>query len=86
MSDAYFSIQHHWQDLSPEKLKLLLKCLLILQTLPEAALQEAAEELEDIAQFHAERSSLGYPRLTSTSQIKGKLEATQLRPPIVLEP
>jgi len=64
----------------------LLKCLLIIQTLPEAALEEAAEELEGIYRFYADRlPQINIPTIP-VSSIRGKLRATQVRPPIVLEP
>jgi hypothetical protein len=73
---------------SPDKLILLLKCLLIIQTLPEAALEEASEELEGIYRFYTNRlAQANLPMISaSTITIKGKLNATQVRPPIVLEP
>lgn len=85
MSDSSLCFRTDWQRLSPAKLVLLIKCLLIIQSLPEAALEEAAEELEGIADFYSNR--LPQPNLATVpaSSIKGKLRATQVRPPIVLE-
>ncbi|NEP57663.1 MAG: hypothetical protein F6K31_11665 [Symploca sp. SIO2G7] len=86
MSESSLSFKTSWQSLAPDKFILLLKCLFIIQTLPESALEEAAEVLEEIFNFYANRSSqLNLPTV-STSNIKGKLKTTQLRPPIVLEP
>ena len=86
MSGSSLSFRTDSQRLSPDKLILLLKCLLIIQTLPEAALEEAAEELEWISRFYTERlSQINVPTIPASS-IRGKLRATQVRPPIVLEP
>ena len=86
MSGSSLSFRTDFQRLSPDKLMLLLKCLLIIQTLPEAALEEAAEELEGISRFYANRLPQVNPPMIPGSSIKGKLRATQVRPPIVLEP
>lgn len=86
MSDSSLSFRTEWQHLSPDKWMLLLKCLLILKTLPEAALEEAYEELEGISRFYANRLPQVNSPMISASSIKGKLRATQVRPPIVLEP
>ena len=86
MSSSFLSFRTNYQRLSPDKLMLLLKCLLIIQNLPEAALEEAAEELEGISRFYADRLPQVNLSIIPTSSIKGKLRATQVRPPIVLEP
>lgn len=86
MSSLSLSFRPNWQDLSPDKLILLLKCLLIIQALPESALEEAAEELEGISRFYANRLPQVNLPIIPASSIKGKLKATQVRPPIVLEP
>ncbi len=86
MSGSSLSFRTDWQGLSPDKLMLLLKCLLIIQTLPETALEEAAEELEGISRFYANRLPQVNSPMIPSSSIKGKLKATQVRPPIVLEP
>jgi CRISPR/Cas system CSM-associated protein Csm3 (group 7 of RAMP superfamily) len=65
---------------------LLLKCLLIIQALPENALEEAAEDLEGISRFYADRLPQVNLPVVPASSIKGKLRSTQIRPPIVLEP
>lgn len=86
MSGSSLSFRTDSQRLSPDKLVLLLKCLRIIQTLPEAALKEAAEELEGIYRFYADRQpQINMPTIPASS-IRGKLRATQVRPPIVLEP
>jgi hypothetical protein len=59
------------------------KLLLIIETLPESALEEACEELEKIAHFYQERSPQVSAPIPTT--IRGKLRSTQIRPPIVLE-
>jgi hypothetical protein len=86
MSDSSVSLRTDWRRLPPDKLILLLKCLLIIQVLPEAALEEAAEELEGIARFYSNRLPQANLPIIPASSIKGKLRATQVRPPIVLEP
>lgn len=86
MSGSSLSFRTDSQRLSPDKLILLIKCLLIIQTLPEAALEEAAEELEGISLFYANRLPQVNLPMIPASSIKGKLKATQVRPPIVLEP
>lgn len=86
MSGSSLSFRTDSHHLSPDKLLLFLKCLLIIQTLPEAALEEAAEELEGISRFYANRlPQVSLPKIP-TSNIKGNLRATEVRPPIVLEP
>ncbi|PSB02811.1 hypothetical protein [Merismopedia glauca] len=89
MSGASLSFRTDSQHLSPERLMLLLKCLfsiLSIQTLPEAALEEAFEELERISRFYMNRLSHANIPAVPASTIKAKLRSTQVRPPIVLEP
>lgn len=86
MSDSSLSLRTDWRRLPQDKLIVLLKCLLILQTMPEAGLQEAADELEAISRFYSNRLSQTNLPMIPASSIKGKLRATQVRPPIVLEP
>lgn len=85
MSESALSFKANWQDLPLDKLILLLKCLLIIQYLPETALEEAAKELEEIFHFYVNRLPQTNLPTTHVSNIKGKLRATQVRPPIVLE-
>jgi hypothetical protein len=86
MTDSSLSLRTDWQRYSLDKLALLLKCLLIIQTLPKAALEEAFEELEEISRFYVDRSSQVTLPVVPASSIKGKLRSVQVRPPIVLEP
>lgn len=86
MSGSSLSFRADSQRVSPDKLMLLLKCLLIIQTLSETALEEVAEELEGISRFYANRLPQVNLPMVPASSIKGKLRATQVRPPIVLEP
>ncbi len=65
---------------------LLLKCLLIIQTLPEAALEEASEELEGIYHFYTNRLPQANLTMIAASTIRGKLSSMQVRPPLALEP
>lgn len=86
MSGSSLSFRTDRQVLSLDKLMLLLKCLLIIKTLPEIALKEAAEELEGISHFYANcLPQVNLPMIPASS-IKGRLRATEVRPPIVLEP
>jgi len=86
MSDSSLSFRTDFQRFSLDKLMLLLKCLLIIRTLPEPALEEAAAELEGISHFYTNRlPQVNLPTIPARS-IKGKLRATEVRPPIVLEP
>ena len=86
MSGSSLSLKTSWQGLPLDKLMLLLKCLIIIQTLPEAALEEASEELERISRFYSNRLLQVNLPVIPAGSIKGKLRATQVRPPIVLEP
>lgn len=86
MSDTSLSFRTDSYRLSPDKLMLFLKCLLIIQNLPEAALEEACEELEGISHFHKNRLPQTSITTIPASSIRGKLRATKVRPPIVLEP
>jgi hypothetical protein len=85
MSDSSLSFKTDLSRLPQDKFILLLKCLLIIQSLPEAALEEAYEELESISRFYANcLPQVNIPTIP-TSNIRGKLKATQVRPPIVLD-
>jgi hypothetical protein len=86
MSGSSLSFRTDSYRLSPDKMMLLLKCLLIIQTLPESALEEASEELEGIYRFYTNRPAQANLPVIPTSSIRGKLRSTQVRPPIVLEP
>lgn len=86
MSGSSLSFRTDSCRLPPDKLMLLIKCLLIIQTLPEAALEEASEELEGIYRFYINRLPQANMPMISAGSIKGKLNAMQIRPPIVLEP
>lgn len=85
MSDSSLSFSTDAYRLTPDKLALLVKCLLIIQALPGAALEEASEELEGIYRFYINRFSEANATIISASTIKGTLNAVQVRPPIVLE-
>jgi hypothetical protein len=86
IAESFVFLKTDKEQLSPNKLILLLKCLLILQYLPEAALEEAAENLEEITDFYIGRSPKANLPQASSSTIKGTLKSVQVRPPIVLEP
>jgi len=86
MSDSSLSFRTDWSRLPVSKLVALLKCLLILQSLPESALEEAADDLEKVADFYSDRfPQANLPPIPSSS-IKGRLKSARVRPPIVLEP
>jgi hypothetical protein len=85
LSETSVSFRTDLYRLTPDRLMLWLKCLLLIQTLSEAALEEASRELEEIARFYMNRMS-GNVSTISTSVVKGKLEKAQIRPHIVLEP
>lgn len=85
MSDGSLSFRTSSHLLPIDKLTLLIKCFLALQTLPEVALQEAYEELEGISSFYRGRSPRSALPTISESSIKGKLRVPQVRPTIVLE-
>ncbi|HBE20472.1 MAG TPA: hypothetical protein DEG17_21135 [Cyanobacteria bacterium UBA11149] len=85
VSDSSLFFKTNWNPLSQTQLIALLKCLVYLQSLPEAALEEAAEELEKIADFYSDRLPQTNLPTNPVSSIKGKLKAAQVRPPIVLE-
>jgi hypothetical protein len=85
MSDSSLSLKTDWNRLSPSKLIALLKCLQILQSLPESALEETAKELERVADFYSDYfPQANLPTIPATS-IKGKLKSSKVRSPIVLE-
>jgi len=65
--------------------ELRLKCQEILKNLPDVALLDAYEELSSISFWYA-MSGLRVDSTSPASSIKGKLRATETRPPIVLEP
>lgn len=86
MSGSSLSLRTDSYRLSPDKLMLLLKCLFIIQILPESALEEASEELEGIYRFYMNRLPQVNIPIIPASSIRGKLSAMHVRPPIVLEP
>ncbi|MBH8566136.1 hypothetical protein I8748_28935 [Nostoc sp. CENA67] len=86
MSNYSLSFKTDWNRLPPSKLIALLKCLRILQSMSEDALEEAAEELQGIADFYRDRFPQANLAAIPASSIKGKLKSAQVRPPIVLEP
>jgi len=85
LTDYYFFFRTNYDSDSIAKLNQLLQCLWILQSLPESALDEATSTLKLIADFYLEYSPQANLHTISPKQVKGKLRATKLRPPIVLE-
>lgn len=55
MSGSSVSVRTDWNRLPRPTLSALLKCLFILQSLPESALEEAADELKGISDFYSDR-------------------------------
>jgi len=86
MSDSSLSLTTHWREFPQHKLIALIKCLLILQSLPEDALDESVTQLEDIASFYSNLSPEKIVPVIPASSIRGKLRAIQIRQPIILEP
>lgn len=86
LSGSFLSFRTDSCDLSPDKLALLIKCLLMIQALPEVALEEALDELEGIHRFYINRRPHANATMIPASTIRGTLDAKQVRPPIVLEP
>jgi hypothetical protein len=69
---------------SADKMAVLAKYLLLFQALPEAAWEEAVGELEKVVEFHTDRvPQVQLP--TKVTQIIGRINSIQVRPPIVLE-
>lgn len=85
LSGSTLSFVTDSQRISNDKLVLILKCLLIIQALPEAAIDETANELNSIYNFYKDRQthlSLAKP---PAKKIKGKLRAKKNRPAFILE-
>lgn len=83
--DQFISDKKDGESLYADKLAQLLKCLFIIASLPEDALEEAVEELEGISRFHVNRFPSNDLPVIASSTIKGKLGTAKVRPPIVLE-
>jgi hypothetical protein len=84
MSAYSLSFNADWNYWSAEKMAILLKYLLVFQSLPEAALEEAVDELEKVVEFHSDR--VPQSQLTAkATRIVGRIDSTQVRSPIVLE-
>jgi hypothetical protein len=85
MSGTSLSFSTDWNNVPISNLLALLKCLEILRSLPQDALEEAAEELKEIAAFYSNRIPQAKLPVISPSSIKAKLMPAQVRPSIVLE-
>jgi hypothetical protein len=81
-SSLYFKAD--WSHWSAEKMAILLKYLLVFQSLPEAALEEAVGELEKVVEFHTDRVPQAQLPAKVT-RITGRIASIEVRPPIVLE-
>lgn len=86
MSESSLLFRTDRYGISSKGLLELIKCFLILQSLPEPALEEAADELEGIAEFYSNRTPQATQSILPPKIIKGKLQSKQVRPTIVLEP
>jgi hypothetical protein len=84
-SDPFVSFRNEGRNSDYGKMLLLLKCLVIIASLPEAALEETVEELEGISRFYVNRLPSDELPVIAPSTIKGKLGNAKVRPPIVLE-
>ncbi|NER28440.1 MAG: hypothetical protein F6J89_12595 [Symploca sp. SIO1C4] len=85
MSESSLLLRTDRYPISSKGLLELIKCFIILQSLPESALEEAAEELEGIAQFYSNRTPQSTQAILPSKIIKGKLQSKQVRSTIVLE-
>ena len=85
ISNSPVSFRANWDHLPVSQLIALLKCLLILQYLPQSALEEAADELERVADFYSNRSPQSSVSSIPASSVNGRLRSAHVRPPIVLE-
>lgn len=85
MSATSLSFKTDWNNVPVSNLPALLKCLVILQSLPQNALEEAVEELKEIAVFYATPLPQEKLPVIPASNIKNKLMPAQVRPSIVLE-
>lgn len=83
MSDSLLSFRTDGHRMQPRRLIALLKCLLILQTLPEGMLEEAAEKLESIPRFYSNRFPETSVPAFPPKLIEDKLASKQVRPPVV---
>jgi hypothetical protein len=84
-SDPFVSFRNEGESSYSGKILLLLKCLVIIASLPEAALEETVEELEVISRFYVNRFPSDNLPAIASSTVKGKLSTPKVRPPIVLE-
>lgn len=87
MSSSSLSLKANWQEELPQnKLIAMIKCLSIIQFLSQEALEEAAIQLKEIAEFYSDRDPQTILPVIPASSIRGLLRATEVRPPIVFEP
>jgi hypothetical protein len=84
-SDPFISYGNDGDSSYSGKMLLLVKCLVIIASLPEAALEETVEELEGISRFYVNRFHSNDLPAIAPSTVKGKLGTAKVRPPIVLE-
>jgi hypothetical protein len=78
MSGASLPVRLDRPGLSRDNLIKLAKCLIILQFLPEEALEETTGQLEGIYRFYKDREAqIGLPK-PSVNKIKGKLQSKQV--------
>jgi hypothetical protein len=85
ISGSSLSISTSLNRFSQDSLIALLKCLLHLQVLPDAALEEVVEELKSIADFYSQHTPQASLSPVVFNTIKGKIKHSQVRQPIVLE-
>ena len=83
LSKLSFKVEFHYQP-SPQLFNFL-KCMLLLSVLSPEALEEAAQELENIREFYSNRSTEPVQTSLPPQVVKGKIISTQTRPPLVLD-
>ena len=88
ISSTSLSLTTDLTELSLDSLIAFLKCWFILQqlkNLPEKALKEAAEELEEILNFYSDYSPQTTTKKLQPKVLKATITSTKTRPPIVLD-
>ncbi|WP_373543911.1 hypothetical protein [Chamaesiphon sp.] len=84
--ERFIPVAKDRESLYSNKLVQLLKCLSIIASLPEDALEETIEDLEGIRNFYDNRIPSDRLPVIAASNIKGKLGAVEVRTPVALEP
>ncbi len=88
VSSTSLSLTTDLTELSLDNLIAFLKCWFLLQklkNLSEKALQEAAEELEEILNFYSDYSPPTTAKKLEPKVFKGTIMPAKIRPPIILD-